>query len=208
MRKVAKFWLSKNPTLQSMCLNRYAETIDEMERPEILRHLPSFANGTVLDLGAGIGRFTGKFAKNAHKVIALDFSPHFIEANRQSHSSFSNIEYLCLDAMCAKFSPCSFDLIFVSWLFMYLNNSELQQLSRRITRWLKPKGTLFFRESCAPKTILYRNDGYHAYFRSMPDYSRLFPKLTLLKQDNIRAYEDLRADAFKCFWLLEKPCGI
>ncbi|HSX26388.1 MAG TPA: methyltransferase domain-containing protein [Chlamydiales bacterium] len=204
---MAKFWLSKNPTLQSMCLNRHAETIDALERPEILHHLPSFANSTVLDLGAGIGRFTGEFAKSARKVIALDFSPHFLEANQQAHICFSNIEYLCSDATRAKFPPHSFDLIFISWLFMYLNNSQLQRLSRRITRWLKPQGILFFRESCAPKTTLYRNDGYYAHYRSMPDYSRLFPKLTLLKQDNIRAYEDLSADAFKCFWVYKKPCG-
>lgn len=35
--------------------------------------LPPFEGKSVLELGAGIGRFTGELAKKAGQVIALDF---------------------------------------------------------------------------------------------------------------------------------------
>lgn len=40
---------------------------------QVLAILPSYAGKTVLELGAGIGRFTGELAKEAGHVIALDF---------------------------------------------------------------------------------------------------------------------------------------
>ena len=35
--------------------------------------LPSYEGKSVLELGAGIGRFTGELAKTAGNVLALDF---------------------------------------------------------------------------------------------------------------------------------------
>lgn len=35
--------------------------------------LPSYEGKSVLELGAGIGRFTGELAKKAGNVLALDF---------------------------------------------------------------------------------------------------------------------------------------
>lgn len=35
--------------------------------------LPTFEGKSVLELGAGIGRFTGELAKKAGQVLALDF---------------------------------------------------------------------------------------------------------------------------------------
>lgn len=40
---------------------------------QVLSLLPPFKGKTVLELGAGIGRFTGELAKEADQVIALDF---------------------------------------------------------------------------------------------------------------------------------------
>jgi ubiquinone/menaquinone biosynthesis C-methylase UbiE len=40
---------------------------------QILSSLPSYEGKSVLELGAGIGRFTGELAKTAGHVIAMDF---------------------------------------------------------------------------------------------------------------------------------------
>ena len=40
---------------------------------QILSLLPPFQGKSVLELGAGIGRFTGELAKKAGQVIAVDF---------------------------------------------------------------------------------------------------------------------------------------
>ena len=40
---------------------------------QILSLLPPYEGKTVLELGAGIGRFTGELAQKAGQVVALDF---------------------------------------------------------------------------------------------------------------------------------------
>lgn len=40
---------------------------------QILSLLPSYEGKSVLELGAGIGRFTGELAKTAGHVLAMDF---------------------------------------------------------------------------------------------------------------------------------------
>lgn len=205
--KVAlNFWNSKSPYLECMLLNNDAASIDEAERPEILSYLPPFEGKDILELGSGIGRFTTEFAKKANHVTTLDFCPHFMESNKEKNRHFSNIEYLCKDAMDADFGPESFDLIFISWLQMYLSKEEVEIFSQRIVGWLKPKGAFFFRESCAPTTYFSKTEHYYAWRRSVIDYDRFYAKkLKLLKYGSIKAYEDLQADPFKCFWLYRKP---
>ena len=154
------FWNQKNPELRSMLLNHDADELDRNERPEILAYLPPLQGTDVLDLAAGIGRFTGEFAKTCRSVAALDFNPLFLKENEKNNSHFSNIAFHCKDALDADFKPSSFDLVFISWLFMYLTDSEAVHLAANIVRWLKPGGHLFFRESCAPKRTASTNEGY------------------------------------------------
>lgn len=45
----------------------------------MLSLLPPFEGNSVLELGAGIGRFTGELAKRAGEVIALDFIESIIK---------------------------------------------------------------------------------------------------------------------------------
>lgn len=40
---------------------------------QVLSMLPPYKGKHVLELGAGIGRFTGELAKDAGQVLALDF---------------------------------------------------------------------------------------------------------------------------------------
>lgn len=40
---------------------------------QVLSLIPPYEGKTVLELGAGIGRFTGELAQKAGEVIALDF---------------------------------------------------------------------------------------------------------------------------------------
>ena len=48
----------------------------------MLSILPSYEGKSVLELGAGIGRFTGELAKDAGHVMALDFIDSVIKKVR------------------------------------------------------------------------------------------------------------------------------
>jgi phosphoethanolamine N-methyltransferase len=197
------FWSRQTPDIHSMFLHKDAPLLDSLERTEILTLLPSFKDKTVLDLASGIGRFTKEFAKTAKKVVSLDFSPQFIEASKMENSNSTNIEWICSDAMDASFQPKQFDLIFISWLFMYLEPEELMTLIENLRKWLKPSGHLFFRESCAATTRFKCQNGYYVHYRSLLDYDQMFKQWKLVKQGATHAYEDLHADPFKCYWLYQ-----
>jgi phosphoethanolamine N-methyltransferase len=199
-----RFWKQMKASLQSMSLRPDAKEIDEKERFEILSYLPSLQGKEVLELGGGIGRFTGHFAASAKEVTAVDFIPHFVEENRQRNARFSNITHLCSDVMELSFQDASFDFIFINWLFMYLENQEVEELRNRLCSWLKPNGHLFFRESCSAVERM-REDNYYARFRTMFYYTQLFKeKLCLVQQESIKVYEEHFANPFQCFWLLKK----
>lgn len=50
--------------------------------PQVLSLLPHYEGKSVLELGAGIGRFTGELAQKAGNVIALDFIENAIKKVR------------------------------------------------------------------------------------------------------------------------------
>ncbi|XP_060968935.1 phosphoethanolamine N-methyltransferase 2 isoform X2 [Cannabis sativa] len=60
-------------TLEAMMLDSKASDLDKEERPEVLSLLPPYDGKSVVELGAGIGRFTGELAQKAGQLIALDF---------------------------------------------------------------------------------------------------------------------------------------
>uniref|UniRef100_A0A8D0GTA4 phosphoethanolamine N-methyltransferase n=1 Tax=Sphenodon punctatus TaxID=8508 RepID=A0A8D0GTA4_SPHPU len=145
-----QFWRehSRNPSLQDMMLDSNAQLLSQEERPEILELLPLLDGQDVLELGAGIGRYTSVLAEPARHVTAVDFMESFVEQNRRENGHRDNVAFLQGDVTCLQLPGQSFHLIFSNWLFMYLADEELRALARRMLSWLRPGGHLFFRESC------------------------------------------------------------
>ena len=66
--------------------------------PQVLGMLGSVAGKRVVELGAGIGRFTGELARNAAHVLAVDFMENLIAQNRDDNAHCSNVEWRQADA--------------------------------------------------------------------------------------------------------------
>ena len=200
------FWESKPGTVGGMMLLADVDALDEAERADILSQLPSLSQMDVLELGAGIGRYTSHFIQVANHVTVVDFVEHFIEENRRTTSYFNNTSYCCADVMDLEFDDSSFDFIFVNWLFMYLDDAQIEQLKGRMHRWLRENGKIFFRESCfvgsagtAPST-----DNPTRY-RSDEDYTRLFEThFVLVHRGNVKVYEERYHNPHQHYWLFQK----
>ncbi len=87
------FWQQQKADPTGMMLNIDALEFDKLEKSEVIRYLPSLESKQVLELGAGIGRFTNHFASIANHVVAVDFVEKFIQANQKRNANFSNITY-------------------------------------------------------------------------------------------------------------------
>lgn len=204
-RETFLFWKSLESSVESMYLNPRGKDIDTEEKGEILSYLPDLKGKKILDLASGIGRFTKIFSSQASHLTTVDMIPQFVEKNKESHIECRNVTFICSDAMHLQIEDQSFDFIFLNWLFMYLEDEEVSVLMDRIQRWLKPKGDLFFRESCSACRKKSPLSGYVAHYRDLLYYDEAVKKrFFLVKEGHIKAHVDAFANPFQCFWLCKK----
>lgn len=178
--KMLDYWNkhSNDCSIQEMMLDTNAETISDQELPEILSVLPSYSGKNILELGAGIGRFTKVIAKEAKHVIAVDFIEKFIKKNQKDNSHMNNIEFVHGDATKLNYNDNQFDMVFTNWLLMYLTDIEIEGLVKNSLGLLEEGGYFFIRESCFHpsgnlKNIKEKNDNPTKY-RSPSAYIDLF----------------------------------
>ena len=104
---------------------------------QVLSMLGSVEGQEVVELGAGIGRFTGELARTAEKVLAVDFMEPLIAENRLRNTRFQNVQSEAADATEMQLPPNSYDLVFSNWLLMYLNDSEVAKLAADAIQWVR-----------------------------------------------------------------------
>lgn len=214
------YWIEHTSelTVEAMMLDSKAADLDKEERPEVLSLLPSYEGKSVLELGAGIGRFTGELAKNAGQLIALDFIESAIKKNESINKHHKNVKFMCADVTSPdlKFSPESVDLIFSNWLLMYLSDEEVQSLVERMVKWLKVGGYIFFRESCFHQSGDHKRKNNPTHYREPRFYTKVFKEchlnagdgksfeLSLIGCKCIGAYVKNKKNQNQICWLWQK----
>ncbi|XP_073003080.1 phosphoethanolamine N-methyltransferase-like [Typha latifolia] len=178
-RSVQKnYWMehSKDLTVEAMMLDSRASDLDKEERPEVLSLLPPLQGKSVLELGAGIGRFTGDLAEEADQVLALDFIESVIKKNQSINGHHKNTRFLCADVTSPDLAidADSVDLIFSNWLLMYLSDNEVEKLAERMVKWLKVGGYIFFRESCFHQSGDSKRKVNPTHYREPRFYTKVF----------------------------------
>ncbi|KAM1913264.1 hypothetical protein ACFX14_001221 [Malus domestica] len=145
------YWVehSTDLTVEAMMLDSKASDLDKEERPEVLSLLPPYEGKSVVELRAGIGRFTGELAENASQLFTLDFIDSVIKKNESINGQHKNVKFIWADVTSPdlKISENSVDLVFSNWLLMYLSDKEVEYLVEKMMGWLKVGGYIFFRES-------------------------------------------------------------
>ncbi|TXG50852.1 hypothetical protein EZV62_023376 [Acer yangbiense] len=173
-----KYWMvhSVDLSVESMMLDSKASDLDKEERPEVLSLLPPYEGKTVLEFGAGIGRFTGELVQKAGNVIALDFIESVIKKNEELNGHHKNVKFMCADVTSpnVNFDDESVDLIFSNWLLMYLSDKEVENLAERMVKWLKVGGYIFFRESCFHQSGDSKRKHNPTHYREPKFYTKIF----------------------------------
>lgn len=203
--KIHKFWNDLTPTCTNMVLHKGIESYDEAEQQEILALLPNFNKKQVLEIGAGIGRFTGHLAQSASHVKAIDLASHFLEKNKQTHKQFTNIDYTCCDARDLCYPDKTFDFIFINWLFLYFEDKEFISYLHNLHAWLKPGGHLFLRESCFHDVREYQREDYIAIYRFQSEYHLALERIFSIENwGMIETYIRYRNLPNQFYWLCQK----
>jgi phosphoethanolamine N-methyltransferase len=149
-QEMRAFWEghSKHATLEYMLLDEKAVELTLPDREEVLSLVPDFQGQRVLELAAGIGRFTGTIADKAGHLEVVEFMENFIKANKETNGHRKNVNFVQKDVTTLEYSDNSFDLIFSCWILMYLTDPEVSAFAANALKWLEVGGHFFFRESC------------------------------------------------------------
>ncbi|XP_020779173.1 phosphoethanolamine methyltransferase isoform X2 [Boleophthalmus pectinirostris] len=216
---MTQFWRthSQNATLEEMMLDTHAQELTEQELPEILSMLPNLDTCRVLELGAGIGRYTRHLLTRAQHVIAVDFMENFVECNKQDNGHHSNSTFLQADVTKLEIPQNSIDFIFSNWLLMYLSDEELQCLTEKMLGWLRPGGFLFFRESCNHRSGDFQREFNPTCYRTEAHYTQLITSaqakdkesaqifgFDIIMKKQVQTYIKMKNNPNQICWLLEK----
>ncbi|GLJ09388.1 hypothetical protein SUGI_0108210 [Cryptomeria japonica] len=208
-------------SVEAMMLDSQASKLDKEERPEILSLLPPLEGKSVVELGAGIGRYTAELAKSAGHVLAMDFIESVIKKNEETNGHFKNVEFMCADVTSPDLTiePSSKDMVFSNWLLMYLSDEEVKELAKKMVQWVKMGGYIFFRESCFHQSGDHKRKENPTHYREPSFYLRTFKEclakdesgtlseLSLVRCKCVGAYVRNKKNQNQICWLWQKVCS-
>ncbi len=131
--------------------------------------------GAALDLGCGAGYWTEYFARDFKSVVAVEGSGPMVEATKQRCSPYSNVNVIHGDVL--AFEPDGrYALVFLGGMLMYLNESDVIDLLRKVIPFLEAGAIVLCRESTVRGGTLSRQGAYQVVYRSVRTYTDIFMK--------------------------------
>lgn len=156
-KKVKAFWDGRAEQHKKLALESLANLeqdadnlklkIDEETR-RVFEWLPDLQHKSILDLGAGIGQWVFRFAeKGAARIVAVEYAEGLAKIGMEEalQRKLFNVEYVVSPA--EKFrSTETFDVVFISGLFVYLTDQQCAELLTQVASFLKPQAQLLLRD--------------------------------------------------------------
>ena len=165
--------------------------------------------GVVVDIASGIGRFIPYFSEKFRSVVQIDFSEGNIRKARELHKDAANVEYRTQNIMTASFDDGTLDCVFGNWILQYLEDHEVETLVSRAHAWLKPGGTVFFREGIKTNyegVVPAKNENPSHFRSSEEQYNEWFRRVQfdIVKTGNLKTYETVFKNPNQRYWILKK----
>jgi SAM-dependent methyltransferase len=155
--KVQRFWESRAEAegrvafesianLEQDTTNLQRKICDETEK--VFGWLPPLEGLRVLDLGAGVGQWTFRFAeRGAARIVGVEYAAGLARIGREEaqRRHMDNVEFVVSSAEAFETDE-AFDLVFISGLFVYLNDDQAERLLARLPSLVRPGGVLMLRD--------------------------------------------------------------
>lgn len=154
--KVKQFWDRRGAKLGSVPMESIANLEEkpellalktQLEQQCILPLLPLSPEAEVLDLGAGVGQWTFRFAPRVRRVVAVEYAGSLAAIGRAEAAKrgVANVEFVVAPAETYQ-SADPFDVVFISGLFVYLTDQQAERLMANVRSLVKPGGIIILRD--------------------------------------------------------------
>lgn len=89
---------------------------------KFLANYYNFNNKTILEIGAGSGKFTRFLAERCNMLYTVEKSPSLMKINIMKNCDIKNVKFILSDVKDLDFSKNSFDFIFAGWSLTSMRN--------------------------------------------------------------------------------------
>jgi trans-aconitate methyltransferase len=143
------------------------------ERQIVERLIGGINSNSMLDLGCGIGCWAEYFAHYFSKVIAVEASKPLFDVMAQQCASLTNVTPINGDVL--SFEPEEpYSMVFLGGMLMYLNESDVIALLRKLIPFIEPGGVILCRETTVRQGTVIRDGDYQVAYRSVQTYTDIF----------------------------------
>jgi SAM-dependent methyltransferase len=204
--KVKSFWDARAKTYENLAfesianLEQDSENLQlkiQLETEKVGQFLGSVSGMSVLDLGAGVGQWAFRFAEaGARRVTAVEYSEPLAEIGRAEaeRRNLGNVSFVVSSAENYA-SPVAYDLVFISGLFVYMNDDQAERLVSNLKGFCHDQTLVLLRDGTALASRHEINDRmsdhlqsrYSATYRTRQEYTDLFGQhgFVLQKDENM-----------------------
>jgi cyclopropane fatty-acyl-phospholipid synthase-like methyltransferase len=168
-----------------------------LETEKVGAYLGSVNEKSILDLGAGVGQWAFRFIEwGASRVTAVEYSAALAEIGTKeaARRGVGNLQFV-VSAAEDFASDSAYDIVFVSGLFVYLNDAQAERLARRLRGFCSERTVLLLRDGTALHGRHEINDrysnhlksNYSATYRTRAEYLDLLAEngFSLVKDENM-----------------------
>lgn len=191
--KVKQFWDSRAQVYTKVALESVAnleQDPDNLQRKiddettKLFSWLTDISGKSVLDLGAGVGQWSFRFAeRGASKVLAVEYAAGLADIGRAEavQRNMPQVEFVVSAA--EKFNSLQkFDLVFISGLFVYLNDDQAAELLAKLPNFVSDSGLLLLRDGTSvhgrheidDRFSEHLGQNYSATYRTSAEYIQAF----------------------------------
>jgi 2-polyprenyl-3-methyl-5-hydroxy-6-metoxy-1,4-benzoquinol methylase len=153
------------------------------ETAKVFSWLPQIDGLSILDLGAGVGQWSFRFAeRGAQRVLAVEYAEGLAEIGRKEalQRKLTSVEFRVSPAELFQ-SDEQFDVVYISGLFVYLTEEQADRLMANVANFVRPGGTLLLRDGTGIERRHEINDrhsehlgeNYSATYRTRDEYLAL-----------------------------------
>lgn len=145
----------------------------QAERQIVERLIDGINHNCMLDLGCGIGCWDEYFSHHFSMVIAVEASKPLFNVMAQQCASLTNVTSINGDVLSFELEE-PYSMIFLGGMLMYLNESDVIALLRKLIPFIEPGGVILCRETTVRQGTVIRDGDYQVAYRSVQTYTDIF----------------------------------